>query len=169
MSYANNPKIKKYKKLINGQWSDSNWWKGTHKMKDTGLNDGTLEAVKRDKSPQGDLGSIDQAAMSALSVANSFVQAGEAGREEGEPVSTGAAIMQGATTGASLGAVAGPWGSLIGAGAGAVASGVNNHFEEEHWERKVARKKALENREEDIYGKGFIKAQKAEAFNRYVG
>lgn len=167
MSYTNDPRVRKYRTQINGKWEDSNWWEGTHKMKDTGLGPDTLEASKRKFTGAGDVGTVSQVGTAALGIANSFVQKSEANREG--PGSMGGAILEGATMGATMGSVAGPWGTAIGAAVGGAAGGINNSFEQKAYEDANKRKESLDNREQEVYGKGLLQAQKAEAFNRYVG
>jgi hypothetical protein len=167
MSYTENPKLAKYRKMVNGELVDANWFTGTHKTKDIGVP-GEMEIVKRKGA---NIGTPMEAGMGALSLANSFIQANEAtnDRKPGEPKSMGAAIAQGVATGAGLGAMTGnPIGIAVGAVGGAAVAAWNNDTQRKEFEKQEKNYEARKGYGEHLYGKGLIEAKKSEAFKKYT-
>lgn len=136
----------------------------------SGIDPNTFNKGLGDKPQQsGDLATdLTGLGVQGLNIAAGVVAANDQRADPEAPASIAEQTLTYASMGASLGSVAGPWGTAIGAVVGGAYGAINGSIEEGDYERKQRGKKAREDEEQYLYGRGLRRAMKAKAYEMYV-
>ena len=148
------------RKKSDGSGFEKDWWNGKYKTKDIGI-DGAEEIVGRNITGAGMAGM----ATNVAEIASGLL---DRGKDPDRPSSAAAQGLGLAAKGAQMGMALGPWGALAGGIIGGAAGVWKASEEQEEYLTQKDRERAAEDEEDYLQGRGYTRAMKANAYEKYA-